>query len=301
MWSPRVVTIMYALVAVIFIPLGIVVLVQSSRLMSTPRLRYDMAERCDVGEMSNSTTFRTCLIAVDIPKNTTGSVFLYYGLVNFYQNARNYVKSRSDKQLRGRSGFTDVSNLEQCEPLIENANGDALVPCGLIAQSRFNDTFELCSNRECTSLVPISGEGISWDIDRKKRFLASDERTPEQNALITSEDFMVWMRLAPYRNWQKLYRRVNANLEARTYYIRIVASYPVKSFSGEKFVYLAETTWFGGPNHFLGIAYIVVGCIALILAITLGVRSKFAPEPPIPPETEVVEPAVSGALAKRRQ
>ena len=35
-----------------------------------------------------------------------GEVFMYYGLDNFYQNHRAYVKSRDDKQLKGRVLFS---------------------------------------------------------------------------------------------------------------------------------------------------------------------------------------------------
>ena len=35
-----------------------------------------------------------------------GEVFMYYGLDNFYQNHRDYVKSRDDKQLLGRVLFS---------------------------------------------------------------------------------------------------------------------------------------------------------------------------------------------------
>ena len=34
-------------------------------------------------------------------ENWAGKVFIYYGLTNFYQNHRRYVKSRSDAQLLG--------------------------------------------------------------------------------------------------------------------------------------------------------------------------------------------------------
>lgn len=44
------------------------------------------------------------------------NVFMYYGLSNFYQNHRRYVKSRDDSQLNG-----DLSALKVCQC---NACGD---------------------------------------------------------------------------------------------------------------------------------------------------------------------------------
>lgn len=37
------------------------------------------------------------------------NVFMYYGLSNFYQNHRRYVKSRDDSQLNGDNGSLLVS------------------------------------------------------------------------------------------------------------------------------------------------------------------------------------------------
>jgi len=51
--------------------------------------------------------------------------------------------------------------------------------------------------------------------------------------------------------------------------------YPVSSFGGEKYLVLSTTTWLGGPNRFLGILYIVVGCIAIFLAIGFLLKYLF--------------------------
>ena len=300
--------------------------------MSTRRLRYDNLAKCNTTTISSSPNSSgeivppTCTIKVDIPRNTSGNVFFYYGLVNFYQNARNYQKSRSYIQLRGETKRDTVLN--ECEPrqrersiqietesvrdedgaLLtpvsygDNSNQPA-IPCGLVAFSRFTDTFELCKDEDCTQLVDTTKENIAWRVDRTTRFLTSEENTAEENDLIRDEDFMVWMRLAAYRNWQKLYRRVLEDLNSGTYYVRISANfpvtvnnagvnatvpifYPVDSFNGQKFIFLSETTWFGGPNHILGIAYIVVGCVSIAFSLVYGLSAKFAHEPSLPQETD---------------
>lgn len=67
-------------------------------------------------------------------------VYVYYGLDNFYQNHRRYVKSKSDTQLAGQF-TTDTAQLSSCDPLITvpGSNPTKIYsPCGLIAQSFFN-------------------------------------------------------------------------------------------------------------------------------------------------------------------
>ena len=62
--------------------------------------------------MGLSTLGNPHLLTIDIPKDMDAPIYVYYKLDNFYQNHRRYVKSRSDIQLRGKSGST-----ETCEPL----------------------------------------------------------------------------------------------------------------------------------------------------------------------------------------
>lgn len=71
-------------------------------------------------------------------------VFLYYGLTNFYQNHRRYVKSRDDVQLLGKLS-KDPS--PDCAPYkIENNTNKPIAPCGAIANSMFdgNHFLQIC-------------------------------------------------------------------------------------------------------------------------------------------------------------
>lgn len=271
-WSPTVIVIMYALVAVIFIPLGIVLFVQTSRMFSSPLRRYDGGS-CQVGnETTADTPAKQCMIRLSIDKNVTAPSYFYYGITNYYQNARTYVSSRDDQQLRGN---TNTSS-DTCDPLRTNAAGEDLNPCGLIANSVFNDTFTLCKDQSCSQPVTLNSTGIAWDVDKETRFMSS-----------FSEDFMVWMRVAAYRNWKKLYRIIEDDLPVGEYWIHIDSKYPVSGFDGKKFFFISETSWFGGPNLPLAISYIVVGCVGLLVAIFFGIRSRMVQPMELPPTTSV--------------
>ena len=103
---------------------------------------------------------KTCTISFNIDKKMEQPVYVYYQLDNFYQNHRRYVKSRSDKQLRGETVVS--SDLEDCAPLTEitlegATTPKSLSPCGLIANSLFNDTIALT-----TTGVTMAENGIAW-------------------------------------------------------------------------------------------------------------------------------------------
>ena len=68
-----------------------------------------------------------------------GTVYMYYGLTNFYQNHRRYVRSRDDSQLHG---YNVDSLYSDCEPFktkkLNTSVEMKIAPCGAIANSLFN-------------------------------------------------------------------------------------------------------------------------------------------------------------------
>lgn len=70
-----------------------------------------------------------------------GSVYMYYGLTNYYQNHRRYVKSRDDNQLLGHLELTPSND---CNPYqIDKKTQKPYAPCGAIANSLFNGNYYL--------------------------------------------------------------------------------------------------------------------------------------------------------------
>lgn len=64
-------------------------------------------------------------------------MYLFYGLSNFYQNHRRYVRSRDDNQLKG--DVIDPGSLNaDCDPYRTANSSTGYAPCGAIANSLFN-------------------------------------------------------------------------------------------------------------------------------------------------------------------
>lgn len=92
------------------------------------------------------------------------------------------------------------------------------------------------------------------------------------------EQFQVWMRTAGLPTFRKLYaKNSNNDLVPGTYTIRIVNNFPVTSFGGTKSIVISESSWLGGKNPFLGIAYLVVGLICIILGAAFLAKHLVSP------------------------
>jgi hypothetical protein len=254
------------------------------------RLQYDGSgsdpntSQCALGPGAVGGARALCRVRFSVDKAMKAPVYVYYELQNFYQNHRRYVKSRSDTQLAG-TVFDDESKVSDCDPL-RSRDGKVLHPCGLVANSYFNDTFSLVNPPG----FALNEAGISWESDRKQKFKAVSQADMIKYAgkvtfinetypgvgNVDNEHFIVWMRPAALPNFRKLYGRIEKDVPAGSVVeFDVVANYPVTGFDGKKAIVLSTLSFLGGKNPFLGVAYVVVGFLCVAMAAVFAIKQKY--------------------------
>ncbi|PKA53097.1 ALA-interacting subunit 1 [Apostasia shenzhenica] len=288
--TPSFVIAVFALMGIIFIPIGLACLSASEQVVEIVD-QYD--EVCipiqfredKVRFIQSIGMNKSCTRTLKVPKYMRSPIFVYYELDNFYQNHRRYVKSRSDKQLRYKSKEAETST---CAPEATTADGAPIVPCGLIAWSLFNDTYKFSlARRDLT----VNKKDIAWASDKAHKFgsdvypknfqagaLIGGGKLDESIPLSEQEDLIVWMRTAALPNFRKLYGRIEEDLQPNEEITVVIENnYNTYSFGGGKKLVLSTMTWIGGKNDFLGTAYLFVGGLCLFLALAFIVLYVLKP------------------------
>jgi hypothetical protein len=169
-----------------------------------------------------------CILEFNVPENIKGPIYFYYRLTNFYQNHRRYVKSFDVDQLKGDAKTGPQIKSGECDPLDVAPDGRPYYPCGLIANSMFNDTYGNLAalNVKNYTFYNFTENGISWssegDLYGKTKYEPKDvvpppfwaDQYPDDGYDSTSlpdlhtwEAFQVWMRTAGLPTFSKLAMR----------------------------------------------------------------------------------------------
>ncbi|XP_031391464.1 ALA-interacting subunit 5-like [Punica granatum] len=279
-------------IGVIFIPIGLASLFASQRVVEIVD-RYDRdciprnVSDDGVGFIEDAKANKTCVRTLTVQKQMKSPIYVYYQISNFYQNHRRYVKSRDDKQLWSPKNERSSSD---CKPEDFTSNGQPIIPCGLIAWSMFNDTYKFSVKDK---VLEVNKKGIAWKSDREHKFgsdvypknfqsgaLIGGAKLNSSIPLSQQEDLIVWMRPAALPTFRKLYGKIEVDLEPNDNITVIIENnYNTYSFGGNKKLVLSTTSWMGGKNDFLGVAYLTIGGLCLFLAISFILVYVLKPRP----------------------
>lgn len=248
-----------------------------------------------------------CTVRFSVPATLDESVFLYYHLSNYYQNHRRYLKNIDFQQLLGQNVSKKELSDGTCKPLgVDKSMDKAIYPCGLIANSVFNDTFsdltQLNDQGASNGTYVMSERNIVWPNEKYKYvtppYPASDVVPPpfwrggagtefsfgdnyEDGKVFDptkSEHFQVWMRTAGFPSFRKLFQRNDtAPLVAGRYSINVTDNYPVSMFEGTKAFVISTSSWMGGRNPIMGASNISVAALCFFAGFLLTAKQIFFP------------------------
>lgn len=236
-----------------------------------------------------------CRIRFNIPEELKPTISFFYNLENFYQNHRRYVNSFNARQLLGDPVDGRTINDSSCEPITSDwrGTGKIVYPCGLVANSLFNDTFSnpvlltVPGSNAANETYNMTTKGIAWsgmkdlygmtkyNLDeivpppnwerRYKNGYTVDNPPPD---LREDEAFQNWMMLAATPNFYKLYQRNDKDpMKAGQYHIDIEDNFDTTVYNGRKAFVITTLSTMGSRNIWPGIIFLIVGGICLILDV----------------------------------
>ncbi|CCD27431.1 putative aminophospholipid translocase regulatory protein NDAI_0K02400 [Naumovozyma dairenensis CBS 421] len=239
-----------------------------------------------------------CQLKFEVPNNVKSPIYIYYKLTNFNQNHREYVESFDIDQLKG-DAIPLASLDDNCDPLKGNDEDKIIYPCGLIANSMFNDTFSVkfISEDHINDDYNLSSQGIAWSTDKRHRYgktkYNSSQIIPPPNwykmfpngyndsnipNLKEWEEFQVWMRTAALPTfYKKALQNEKDELMAGVYTMNITLNYPVMSFGGTKNFVMTTNSIVGARNISLGIVYLIVAGICTVFSVIFIMKVLFQP------------------------
>ena len=261
-----------------------------------------------------------CAVTAQITKDMRAPVHVHYGVDRFHQNSRGYARSVAYNQYHFANRSFATSELYPCIPELflgsdgygteggggggggGGGSGDdtsraALIrPCGLVAWTFFNDTYQLDVTRTTTNLtervIAFDDDNVARGIARPADLslfgpvVAQNFNPPEfsqyrggstvTRPLNENERFISWMRLAARPAFRKPYARIGTNNGEIVFRAGDVVSvavhnrFNVYQFGGTKSFVLTTLSWYGGRHDGAGYVFIGAGLAMIVLAAMLA-------------------------------
>ncbi|KAI0479852.1 CDC50 family protein [Xylaria cf. heliscus] len=248
-----------------------------------------------------------CSIQFEIHQDMSAPVRAYYHLDNFYQNHRRYVNSFNADQLLGKNVTTSTLENSNCAPLAtDKINGTTfqIYPCGLIANSLFNDTIgrpvRLGARGDGNDSLTYDWDesDIAWSSDKdlfeplktvdydlyipppnwRERY-PDGRYTPEfpPPNLKNDQHFISWMRTAALPSFFKPWAFGNETLVAGTYSIDIVDNFNMTEYKGRKSIVITTTGPLGGKNDLPGILWLALAGFFIVMSLLFVIGNFVRP------------------------
>lgn len=269
-YTPKVISIIFFILGAVLYIFGFPIYALSHQIVEFDK-RYD-----DCTPNSSD----QCVFTMDIDEKIPEPVFVYYELVDFYQNHRLYVRSTSYTQARDAKATT--LELDKCKPAKYNKDfagyydpkvknldpDDVAIPCGMVARSVFNDTFAIEG-------YEINEDDIVFDSD--KDIWKNGDKSKQWRDI--DNHMRVWMKISPFSTFRKLWGVIEKDVEKGTITVTVENNYSVDRWNGEKKLVLSNANAFGGKNPALGIIFIFFGTFSIMCGLIFLVTAIVYKQP----------------------
>ena len=154
----------------VFITIGLSIRSVQAEQIFQQKVQYDgdgTPDRNSGCKIKSANAGAECTVTVKIEDKMASPVYVYYEIDNFYQNHQRYLASLDSDQLTGSN--LDKDDLSACSPLKSNGS-HTLNPCGVIANSMFNDVIAL----DDTYPITMHEDHLAWDSDMTTKFKQPD-------------------------------------------------------------------------------------------------------------------------------
>jgi len=160
--DPLWVIITFLIMGGVFVPVGFKLRSISDGVVELKET-YDAKPYTQNCSISRGNQNKNCMIELKVDRDMSPPVLVYYEIDKFHQNHFKYQSSKDSKQLYGEK--QEKKGADLCKPLHKLGNV-TLNPCGLIANTLFNDVITLKSGKDENDInLTMIETGIAWKSD----------------------------------------------------------------------------------------------------------------------------------------